>query len=280
MIAIKKVLNSSVVLVEENGKEMVILGKGIGYGKKNGEEIPEDKVDKIFLPFEEKKTSQILELVEEIPIEFFEITRAIVSKAESELGKKLNPGVYLTLTDHLHFAVERAQKGVNIANRLYWEIKSYYPQEFRIGKYAIALLNDQYGINLPKEEASNIAFHLINAQSEDSDNGDGFKYAKMIGGIVNMVRYSLQKEIDTNSIHYTRFITHVRFFVERYYSDALLDDGEEEFYNQMWILYPSAMENATKVKDYIKKIHHRTISNDEVVYLGVHINRLMKHANG
>ena len=280
MISIKKVLNSSVVLVEENGKEMIALGKGIGFGQKAGDEISGDKVDKIFLPFEEKKSSQLLELVEEIHIEFFEITRTIVFEAEKGLDKKLNPGVYLTLTDHLHFAVERAQKGVNIANRLYWEIKIYYPKEFQIGKYALTLLNEQYGIDLPKEEASNIAFHLINAQSEDPDSGAGFKYAKMIGGIVNLVRYSLQKDIDTNSIHYARFITHVRFFVERYYSDALLDDGEEEFYNQMWILYPSAMESAAKIKDYIEKVYHKTIPNDEVVYLGVHINRLMKHANG
>lgn len=33
MIYIKKVLNSSVVLVDKEGQEMIALGKGIGYGK-------------------------------------------------------------------------------------------------------------------------------------------------------------------------------------------------------------------------------------------------------
>lgn len=280
MILIKKVLNSSVVLIDKNGKEMIALGKGIGFGKKIGDEILGNQVDKIFLPFEEKKSSQLLELVDEIPIEFFEITRTIVLKAEQELGKKLNPGIYLTLTDHLHFAVERAQKGINVANRLYWEIKSYYPKEFQIGNYSIDLLNNRYAINLSKEEASNIAFHLINAQSDDADSANGFQYAKMIGGIVNMVRYSLQTDIDTNSIHYIRFITHVRFFVERYISNNLLNDEEEELYNQMWTLYPAAMEIATKVKRYIEKFYHQTIPKEETAYLGVHINRLIKHANG
>ncbi|MHC5218526.1 BglG family transcription antiterminator LicT [Enterococcus sp. LJL128] len=278
MKSIKKVLNSSVVLVEENGQEMIALGKGIGYGKKPGEEISGEQVDKIFLPLEEKKSAQILDLVAEIPLEFFEMTRDIVAQAEKELGRKLNSTIYLTLTDHLNFAVERAQEGLNIVNRLYWEIKSYYPKEFQVGQSALSLLNKKYQIELPKEEASNIAFHLINAQSEDSEHGDGFKYAKMIGGIVNMVRYSLQQDIDTESVHYTRFITHVRFFVERYYSDKLLDDGEEELYRQMWILYPSAMENATKVKEYIEKVYKTTIPDEEIVYLGVHINRLMKHS--
>lgn len=278
MISIKKVLNSSVVLVENNGKEMIALGKGIGFGKKAGDQIPDEQVDKIFLEVEEQKSVQIVELVGEIPFEFFEVTRDIVTEAEKKLGKKLNSNLYLTLTDHLHFAVERAQQGLTVANRLYWEIKSYYPQEFQIGQHALVLINEKYAIELPKEEASNIAFHLINAQSEDTENSDGFKYAKMIGGIVNMVRYSIQKEIDTNSIHYTRFITHVRFFVERYYSDGLLEDTEGELYKQMWTLYPSAMEIATKVKEYIEKVYQATIPDEEIVYLGVHINRLMKHS--
>lgn len=44
--------------------------------------------------------------------------------------------IYFTLSDHLNFAVERAKKNINITNRVYWEIKNYYSEEFRIGKYA------------------------------------------------------------------------------------------------------------------------------------------------
>lgn len=278
MVLIKKVLNSSVVLIEENGQEQIALGKGIGYGKKEGDELVEEQVDKIFFEMGQQKFGQIVELVGEIPFEFFEITGEIIQLAETTLNKKLNNNLYLTLTDHLHFAVERAKEGMNITNRLYWEIKSYYPQEFQIGKQALALLNQKYDLILPKEEASNIAFHLINAQAADEESADGFKYAKMVGGIVNMVRYSLPKEIDTNSIHYTRFITHVRFFVERYYSNSLLDEGETDLYGQMWTLYPLAMEIATKVKNYIEKVYGTSIPDDELIYLGVHINRLMKYS--
>uniref|UniRef100_UPI00403F3255 PRD domain-containing protein n=1 Tax=Candidatus Enterococcus willemsii TaxID=1857215 RepID=UPI00403F3255 len=277
MTTIKKVLNSSVVLVEENGKEMVFFGKGVGYGKKTGEEIRDDQVDQIFLKIDKKKSTQILELLDEIPFEFFEMTREIIFEAEKKLGKELNPSLYFTLTDHLHFAVERAREGMTVTNRLYWEIKNYYPQEFEIGKYALSILNQTFQIQLPKEEASNIAFHLVNAQAENDEHANSFKYAKLIGGIVNMVRYSIQLDIDTSSIHYTRFITHVRFFVERYYSNHLLDGNEKELYKQMWTLYPSAMELATKVKNYVEKIEDTQIPDEETIYLGVHINRLMKH---
>jgi beta-glucoside operon transcriptional antiterminator len=104
------------------------------------------------------------------------------------------------------------------------------------------------------------------------------KAAKLIGGIVNLVRYSVTTGIDTNSIHYTRFITHVRFFVDRYFSGDQLHGDDDGLYQQMWIMYPEAMENADKIRKYILKMNGTDISNDEVTYLGVHINRLMKTA--
>lgn len=276
MIAIKKVLNSSVVLVEKDGVEMVALGKGIGFGRKPGDVIDDGNVDKIFLE-KNMKTAHVTELIEEIPFEYFEVTRDIMEEAEKILGKKLNSNLYLTLTDHIHFAVERAKQGHVLSNKLYWEIKNYYPKEFDIGTNSLSILNEKFSVELPKEEASNIAFHLINAQSGSEENPDGFKYAKMISSIVNVVKYSINTKIDTSSIHYTRFITHVRFFVERLYSNKLLQDTEEDLYKQMIILYPFAMEIADKTKKYIKKVYDFDVPNEEIAYLGVHINRLIKY---
>ncbi|CAD5902992.1 PRD domain-containing protein [Carnobacterium maltaromaticum] len=276
MIAIKKVLNSSVVLVEKDGVEMVALGKGIGFGRKPGDVIEDGNVDKIFLE-KNIKTAHVTELIEEIPFDYFEVTRDITNEAEKILGKKLNNNLYLTLTDHIHFAVERAKQGHVLSNKLYWEIKNYYPKEFDIGTISLSILNDRFSVELPKEEASNIAFHLINAQSGSEDNQEGFKYAKMISSIVNVVKYSINTKIDTSSIHYTRFITHVRFFVERLYSEKLLQDTEEDLYKQMIILYPYAMEIADKTKKYIKKVYEFDVPNEEIAYLGIHINRLIKY---
>ncbi|MFI3622632.1 PRD domain-containing protein [Vagococcus fluvialis] len=276
MASIKKVLNSSVVLVEKDGIEMIALGKGIGFGKKAGEELSDDVVDKIF--FEKNmKSAHLTELIDEIPYEYFEVTKNIVEVAEKKLNKKLNANLYLTLTDHIHFAVERAKNNQVLSNKLYWEIKNYYPKEFEIGLEAVEILNNYFNIKLPKEEASNIAFHLINAQSGTEGNTDGFKYAKMISSIVNVVKYSINTNLDTSSIHYTRFITHVRFFVERLYSGKLIKESDEELYTQMQILYPHAMEIADKTKEYIKKVYDYDVPKEEVAYLGVHINRLIKY---
>lgn len=277
MVQIKKVLNSSVVLVEKDGKEMIVFGKGIGYGKKAGMLIEDRQVDQVFMPVKSIQAQQTLDLLDSIPSIFFEITQEIVQYAEHYLDSFLNTGIYFTLMDHLNFAVERAEKGINITNRVYWEIKNYYPKEFYVGEYARELLEKELEMALPEEEAANIAFHLINAQSSDRQGVDGMKSAKLIGSIVNLVRYSLNSPISTESIHYTRFITHVKFFVERFFSGELLDDGDDALFEQIAVLYPQAMNGAFKIRDYIEQLHGKKISNDEVTYLAVHINRLLNH---
>lgn len=70
MIYIKKVLNSSVVLVDNEGQEMIALGKGIGFGKKAGEQITDSQIDQVFLPIDETRSLQFAELIDEIPIRF------------------------------------------------------------------------------------------------------------------------------------------------------------------------------------------------------------------
>lgn len=276
MIRIKKVLNSSVVLVENHGQEMVAFGKGIGYGKKNGELIQQTDVDQMFLPVDNPQARQILSLVDSIPSKYFEVAETIINYAQKYLGKDLNPSIYYALTDHLNFAVERVEKGIVINNRVLWEIKSYYPKEFHVGLYACQLMEETFGIQLPEEEAANIAFHLINGQQE-IDEANGMKYAKMIGNIVNLVRYSLNVKVNTESIHYKRFITHVKFFVERFFAGSLLEENDDSLYEQLSLLYPQAMSGALKIKEYIQQVYKQEISNDEVTYLAVHINRLLKN---
>nr|WP_219999850.1 PRD domain-containing protein [Gilliamella apicola] len=271
-----KVLNSSVVLVEEEGIEKIVLGKGIGFGKKPGDTIDDERVDKIFLE-NNVKLAYITDLVKEVPFQFFQITKEIITLAENDLNRKLNNNIYLTLTDHIYFAVERVKQGLFIPNKLYWEIKNYYPQEFNIAKQAIELLNARYDLAFPEEEASNIAFHLINAQTTNTQNLNAFQYAKMINSIVNLVKYSVGVPIDTSSIHYSRFITHIKFFVERFYANNQLQEDNNDLYQQISSLYPYAMHIAEKVKQYIDQTYHYSISDDEVVYLGIHINRLIRN---
>ena len=276
MPQIKKVLNSSVILVsDEQEKEYIILQKGIGYGRKPGEKVELSEESQIFVPLSSTDRNQFLELLKEIPAAYLELSQKIVAYAENQLHTKLNEHIYLALTDHLHFAVERFKEKVVITNRVFWELKTFYPKEYQIGLYALEIVREKLGIDLPEEEAANVAFHIVNAQKDEDVQYDAMRAAKLIGKIVTLVTYLMKCQPDKESIHYSRFISHLQYFAERFFSDRMLDSPDDFLYEQIEKGYPKALNCAERVRTLVLKEYDKAITNEEVVYLAVHIQRLI-----
>ncbi|HBG0292936.1 TPA: PRD domain-containing protein [Clostridioides difficile] len=272
---IKKVLNSSVVLVHDaKYNEFILLGKGIGYGKKTGEYICGSNDNQMFVPVENTKSKKFLELMDDIPVDILKITQEIIVEAEKLLNSSFNKNLYLILADHFNFAIERMRKGIKITNRVFWEIKNYYPNEFKVGMVAIYMVEERLGIQLPEEEAANITFHFANAMASDGNSYDTIKYAKVIGEIINIFVFSLNRTLDKKSMHYMRFITHIKFFVERFFSDSMLSSGDDLLFNQMKRSNPKEMLIALKVRDFLEKKYGKKLTNEEIAFLVVHIARV------
>lgn len=275
MPCIKKVLNSSVVLVEDTpDHEYIILDKGIGYGRKPGQKIETSGQGRIFVPVAKDDRSQLMELLEGIPSVYLEVCHKIVDYAQKEMNTKLNPHIYLSLTDHLNFAVQRIQEGMVLTNRVFWEIKSFYPREFKIGLYGLQVMKDTMEIELPEEEAANIAFHIVNATKEQESQYDAIRASKLMRQIVSIITYSLQIELNQDSIHYSRFISHIQYFCERFFSKKLLDSDEDTMYLYIQKQYPQSLKVAERVREYLVKEYDCSIPNEEIAYLAVHIQRL------
>lgn len=275
MPQIKKVLNSSVILVsDEQEKEYIVLQKGIGYGAKTGQIVELSGESQIFVPLSSNERNQFLELLKEIPAAYLELSQKIVAYAENQLHTKLNEHIYLALTDHLHFAVERFKEKVVITNRVFWELKTFYPKEYQIGLYALDAVKEKLGIDLPEEEAANVAFHIVNAQKDENVQYDAMRAAKLIGKIVTLVTYLMKCQPDKESIHYSRFISHLQYFAERFFTDKMLDSPDDFLYEQLEKGYPKAINCAERVRTLILKEYDKAITNEEVVYLAVHIQRL------
>ncbi len=76
----------------------------------------------------------------------------------------INDNIYISLTDHINFAIEGVQLGVPFQNPFLWEIKKFYYQEYIIGKAAIGMIEKKLGVTLPQDEAAFIALHIVNAE--------------------------------------------------------------------------------------------------------------------
>lgn len=276
MPVIKKVLNSSIILIEEGGeKDSIVMSKGIGYGKKPGEVVELQEDSRFFIPVSNMEGKQLLELLDAIPAVYLEVAKEIIQHAEEKLAVELNEHIYLALTDHLHFAVIRAEKGLYVVNKAFWELKTYYPEEYEVGCYGLRKIREVLGVELPEEEAANIAFHIINAKKDMEHHYDAMKAAKLIGNIITLVTYSIDHPMDKTSIHYSRFVRHLQFFAERFLSDEMLDSKEDFLYKQMIKAYPDAVKYAEKIRTYIIKEYERNVTDEEIAYLSVHIQRLI-----
>lgn len=276
---ISKVLNSSVVLVQDdNGEESILLGKGIGYGRKAGQEIDRQPSDRVFVPLTNPDAQPMLELFSSIPPVYLELTQEIVADAEETLGVKLSPHIYLMLTDHLHFAVERQQLGITVTNRVLWEIKHFYRREYEVGQRALKRADHLLNTFLPEEEAGNIAFHIVNARMDNGAGGDAMQAARLIGELTNIVTYRIHARLDTESIHFSRFISHLQFFADRFFSGKLMDSEDDFLFNQMQQGYPEAVDCAEKIRTFVLRKYGVFLPNEEVAYLALHIARLAKSA--
>ncbi len=274
MITIKKSLNNSMLLVDNDQREMILFGKGIGFGAKPGTHIDLAQVEKVFLPLSDLKSRHFLSLTDTIPAAFFDISHEILILARRLCGDKLNSVLLFTLAEHLHFAVERSRNGQTILNKLSWEVKRYYPQEYSVGLQARAQVNEKFDIELPEEEAVNIAFHLINASSQDDDS-TAHQQVELVNRIADIVRYKLGKSIDTQSVNYMRFITHLRYFAERVLAGKIALSETEDFYQELIRHRPDAMTVAWVIRDYVQDKYQLTLPKDELTWLSIHISRLM-----
>lgn len=272
---IKKVLNSSVILaVDENGRESVLLGKGIGYGQKAGTPVPDQAADQTFIDIANPDGKNLVELLTSIPGDFVDITRDIVVHAETEYGMKLHPHIYLALTDHLHFAMQRAREGLAVVNRLAWEIQTFYPREHAVGLYGLGLLRNRLKVELPDEEASNIAFHVANAQSSTDSSFDALRAVKLISAVMTIVSYTMNIQLINDNLHMSRFVSHMQYFASRFFDKRMLTSRDDFLFTQVSGKYTAAWECAEKVRTHILAEHGELLPNEEVAYLTLHIQRL------
>lgn len=273
-IIIEKVINNNIISAyEKSGAEVIVMGRGIGLKKKQGEMVPADQISKIFRIKSRTLAEQFKELLANMPLERVRISDEIISHAKDHLKLKLNQSIYVTLTDHINFAIERVSQGIEPQNALLWEIKRFYPQEFQLGIYALELIQDRLDILLPEDEAGFIALHFVNAEY-GTDIRDAVKFPDQMQAIVDIVERDLGILLDESSLHYERFMTHIKFLIQRIYRKELLFSEDRELSLLMQRKYPREYQCSVKVAEYIMQATGSRLSEEEIMYLSVHIRRV------
>ncbi|MBL1223479.1 BglG family transcription antiterminator LicT [Enterococcus sp. BWR-S5] len=274
---IHKILNNNVIItVDEHDRELIVMGKGLGFRKKPGDFISKDNVDKVYQLTNEKISLQFQELLEDLPMEYLEISDEIIEYAKKEINENLNETIYISLTDHLHTAIERVKKNVEVKNVLLWDIKRFFPDEFKVGMMAIQKVKERYDVELSEDEAGFIALHIVNAQQDGDGSGNTYEITKIMQEIMNIIKYYFKISFDESSVYFYRFTTHLKFFAYRMLSKGQSEDEtDQELLEIIKTKYQNAYNCIEKIDKYLIAAYDYKISNDEKLYLTIHIARLV-----
>lgn len=273
---VMKILNNNYILVEDaDGNESIVMGKGLRFLNQVGSELNQENIQKIFTSKDKKVVRDWQQILDGVPENDVDAIYSAISMADNAMNGKLKEQIFITLFDHLVFALERLRKQVVLQNRLLWEVRQFYPKEFSLGKTMIAEMNERLGVELPEEEAGNIAFHLVNAQTENPDMEQTLLVMRMLKDIFNIVQFSFPQRIRTDSIHYSRFVTHMQFFLQRVLENKMLVEDGMELFEQIVVQSPESYSCACKIADYMKKTLLIEIPREELVYLMIHIARII-----
>lgn len=273
-----KILNNSIVLVlNDIGQEVILMGKGIGYNKSVGYQLNENDIEKVFILEEKDISKNITQLTSEIDNVYFELAEQVITYAVENYNMELIKHIYLGLTDHLFFAVKRIRDGIEIQNFYTENLKIFNPDEFQVGLYACCLIKEKMNIEFPIDEASSIAFHFINAQQNNPYSTKNKKISEVVKGILDIVKYTFIIKYDEESIAYIRFISHVRRFAQRVINSRQeSEDTNDILFDNIFDTCYREYDCVKKIRIFVKEKYHTDISRQEELYLTIHIHRILE----
>ncbi|SHJ11985.1 transcriptional antiterminator, BglG family [Clostridium cavendishii DSM 21758] len=273
---IHKILNNNVVVIlDENKEEQVVMGRGLAFKKRVGDEIDEGIVDKVFSLSDKNMTNKLQELLKDMPLEYVELSDEIIKYAKLKLEKRLSDNLIISLSDHIQTAVERHLEGINMKNVLLWDIKRFYKDEFAVGLEGLKIISDKLKVDLPEDEAGFIAIHIANSLMDETIT-NMYDITKVIQEILNIVKYTLNITFDEESVYFYRFVTHIKFFAQRLVTGKTFDEeSDDSLLNIIKEKYQESYKCVNKIGEFIYKKYSYIISDEEKLYLTIHIARIL-----
>lgn len=276
---VEKVLNNNVVVSIDprTRKEVILMGSGIAFNKKPGQLIDTKRIEKTFTVDDENLGNKIKKLINQIPDGIFELTDEIITQAIIELKVELDKQVYVSLADHIAFAVKRFKNDIIIKNELLNEIRRVHRNEFRVSLWAVDYINKRLNIQLPEDEAGFIALHFVNASYKETTM-KSVESTKIIKDVLNIIKYYFTIELDEDDLNYDRLLTHLKYFAKRIVNNNQHNSTDSSFVKVISSTYPESYGCAIKIGEYILMHNKYKVNDDELVYLTMHIQRVISVA--
>lgn len=274
---IYKIYNNNVVsCLNASGDEMIITGAGVGFRKKVGDSVDEKIITQRFI-LEDDKRKKINQLIKRVPTEFFQLSNYILQTAKKELGIKVTMSIFMSFTDHITAAIQRAKQGLVLPNLMLMEIKTIWKKEYDLAKWSIDYIKDNTGIELPVDEIGYIALYFTQENQAGKENRS-MEILSYVTDIIKFIEADFKINLDHESLGYMRLVTHLRFFIGRVtnreeYQD--INPINDSIHKLLIKNNPELSKCEEHVSAFIKREFNRNVSKAEIVYLMIHITQIL-----
>lgn len=274
MLILKKINNNVALASTDTGEEVVVFGKGVGFHEMPYELEDESVIQRVFRDVDEKSIDGFEGISDEVLL----VASDIVALADKALDCKLAGNLVISLADHLQYAVERAGEGVAIENPLSHEVAFVYPRETELGHRGVEIVLDRLGVELPESEVTSIALHLVNAEVDGMGSAQDMdlvmKSTVILERATQIIEGQLGQKLDRTSYAYVRFVAHLRFLIRRLMRGSCKETENSGLFRQAARDFPDAYRCAAGVNEYLKREYNWSCSDEEMLYLMMHVNRL------
>ncbi|MDR2748051.1 MAG: PRD domain-containing protein [Treponema sp.] len=270
--------NNNIVLADDRGQEVIVLGKGIGFQAIPGAEINMALVEKVFIPQDTLHITNYADTLSDLAYEYMLLASRIVDYGKERLRLRLNPSIVVALADHLSVAFLRLDQKIDVQTPLQWEIRHLYSEEYKIGLRALEIIRQERQALFPESEAASIALHFVNAELGSSHMPTTFKIVTIIGDIMRIVEQHFNIALDEESLDFMRFINHVRNLIVEYIAVPVRDKApkeDDELYDLVVTRHQGVAECCKRICAYLREKHGLCLYKNDVSFLAMHITKIM-----
>lgn len=271
MYQILKVLNNNTILVKEGNDELILMAKGIGFGKKSNEiiNVPTN-VKKYLLQKSYQGRVESKKVVDYIDPIYFELTDEILKVAAKAFGH-VNLDILVPLADHIFYAIKRMDEDILPSNPFFNDIRLLFPEEYEVALKAKEIIEHYVHISINEDEVSFITLHIHSAVSNNKV-GESMEAIRVVKESINKLERDLNIKIDEQSISYARLMNHIKFLIVRLNKHEVLQMNITAFTKEK---FPFAYENAVNMCNALSKVLHTELPDAEIGYLALHLERIL-----
>lgn len=277
MKIIKKINNNVAIGIDGNGNEVVVFGRGVGFERTPYELTDFSKVEQTFYNVDRRFYDLFQDLDEKVLL----LVSRLVEKIQMSSSQKWNPNLTIILADHIQFALERYRSGMRIEMPYLDEMEESEPKIHSYAFWIVKNVNHHFQVRLSKGEISCIAMHLLNAQlgaPKQEQESHEEKRIRIFRQVVAIIEEHFKTKLPGKGSSYFRFRQHINYFVKRKENNEEFSGQNEELFEMMSKQYPDVYACVLKINDYLYHEYQSNCSMDELLYLMIHINRLI-HQN-